>query len=138
MASLKTAFVVATGQMYRPSSAATCRRHHLSSGDGEHYQGDDDPAFSARWYVVVRSSRAALYDTGRIREAERVCPETAADVQEVERAWGDAAGLAIARLAMIHGRLAHRSGDLIASQRLLRHAVTMSRIWGFRPNRCWH
>ena len=72
----------------------------------------------------------ALYQTERYGEAQRVCDQSAAAVRTVERAWGNAAALGIARLIEIQGRLRLRAGDVGEAQMLLRRAVTLSHVWG--------
>jgi LuxR family maltose regulon positive regulatory protein len=71
----------------------------------------------------------ALFQTERYGEARRVCDQSAAAMQAVERAWGDAAALGIGRLVMIQGRLSLRDGDVAEAQRLARRAVVLARIW---------
>ena len=72
----------------------------------------------------------ALYQTGRYGDAQRVCDQSAAAVRIVERAWGDAAALGIARLIMVRGLLSLRAGELAEAQGLLRRAVALSHVWG--------
>jgi LuxR family transcriptional regulator, maltose regulon positive regulatory protein len=72
----------------------------------------------------------ALYQTGQYDGAQRVCDQSSTAVRTVQRAWGDAAALGIARLIEIQGRLRLRAGDVSEAQNLLRRAVTLSRVWG--------
>jgi ATP/maltotriose-dependent transcriptional regulator MalT len=71
----------------------------------------------------------ALFDSGHLEDAGRLCAGTASAVREVERAWGDAPAPGIARLHLVRGRLAAQAGDVPTSLTCLRRAVSQSRTW---------
>ena len=93
-----------------------------------------DPHFPPLLSLQAACSLAlVLFRTGRYAEAGQVCAASAPAARVVERAWGDGAGLGIARLLMIEGRLALMAGDLSEAQRLAVRAVALSKAWGSAP-----
>ena len=74
-----------------------------------------------------------LFQAGRYAEAGRVCSASGPAARMVEHTFGDAAGLGIARLRMVEGRLALLAGDLPEAERLAVRAVALSKAWGAAP-----
>jgi LuxR family maltose regulon positive regulatory protein len=71
----------------------------------------------------------ALFQAGRLGEAAHVCARIAADVDDVEQAWGNATAPGVTRFHLVQGRLALRKGDVPAALTSLHRAETHSRSW---------
>ena len=98
------------------------------------WQRSRDPVFPPLLNLQAACSLAlVMFRTGRYTQAGQVCAASGPAAQVVERAWGDAAGLGIARLQMVEGRLALLAGDLPEAERLTVRAVALSRAWGSAP-----